>query len=110
MRINARSSLLSYGFALGLVLLAEALRIYLSSRWEPYHWLIVFIPVVMASAWLGGLGPGLVSTIASALIVMYLELPPKLSLRVEDTSELIGVILLIGIGAVLSVLARKDRR
>ena len=110
MRISARSSLLSYGFALGLVLLAEALRIYLSSRWEPYHWLIVFIPVVMASAWLGGLGPGLVSTIASALIVMYLELPPKLSLRVEDTSELIGVILLIGIGAVLSVLARKDRR
>jgi K+-sensing histidine kinase KdpD len=109
MKHAAPSSFLWYGFAVGLVAAAEAFRTYVSSRWEMPHWLIIFIPVVMASAWFGGLGPGLVSTVASALVVMYVELPPRLSIRVEDASELIGVVLLIGIGVVLSVLARKDR-
>jgi K+-sensing histidine kinase KdpD len=87
----------------------EALNAYLSSQWEAPHWLIMFLPAVMMSAWLGGLGPGLVSTVASALAVLYFELPPRLSFRVEDAAELVGVVVLIWIGLVLSFLARKDR-
>jgi K+-sensing histidine kinase KdpD len=88
---------------------AEALKVYLSWQWEAPHWLIMFLPAVMVSASLGGFGPGLVSTVASALVVLYLELPPRLSFRVEDAAELVGVGVLIGIGSVLSFLARKDR-
>ena len=103
------STLLHYGIALGLPATAEALKVLLSWYWVAPHWLIMFLPVVMVSAWAGGLGPGLVSSVASVLIVTYFELPPKLSFRVEDAAELIGVVVLAGIGLVLSVLARRVR-
>jgi K+-sensing histidine kinase KdpD len=104
------STFLYYGLALGFVAAAEALKICLSWEWAAPHWLITFLPAITASAWVGGCAPGLVSTAASALVVMYLELPPKHSLRVEDAAELIGVVVLVGIGLVVSVLARKERR
>jgi K+-sensing histidine kinase KdpD len=102
------TTLVCYGAAVGLPGAMEALRIAFLREWAVPHWLVMFLPAVMASATWGGLGPGLVSTVASVLIVMYFELPPRLSLRVEDVAELLGVVVLAGIGLVLSVLARRD--
>ena len=105
-----RSSPMWYGVALGVAIATESLRLHLPWRWGAVHWLITFLPAIMASAWWGGFGPGVVSTVASALLVAYFDLPPRFSFRVEDASELIGLVALVGIGLVVSVLARKDRR
>src|SRR5262249_13837187 len=66
---------------------------------------------VIASAWLGGLGPGILSTILCVLVEIYFFLPPSYSLAVErhDAYQL-GTFLIAGIAISLFTLARDRAR
>lgn len=61
-----------------------------------------FILAVLAAAFLGGLGPGLLATALSALTCMYLLLPPIYSFEVESHDQVQRLILFGGEGVLLS--------
>src|SRR3954470_24998090 len=72
-----RSPLLRYGVAVGAVTLALLIKLLL----EPFiaqetPFLLVFAAVIV-SAWYGGLGPGLLATVAAGLATDYFFLSPS---------------------------------
>jgi signal transduction histidine kinase len=83
-----------YGVAVLAVTVALALAGLLPPR-EPYPALL-FCAAVMASAWYGGLGPGLLATALSALALDFFFLPPVNSLRVGRAEGVcLGVFVLV---------------
>jgi len=71
---------------------------------------ITFYPVVMLSALFGGVGPGLLATVAAALGVDYFILPPLGSLAVGTLADAIGLAFFTGMGVFMSVVAELYRR
>lgn len=104
-----RSVVVRYGLAIGLVALAEYLRINLPSPWAPPHWMILFLPAVLVAAWFGGFGPGLVSTIASTVMIAAPVLRARLSTRMVDTMDLLILVVFVVVGLGASIVAGTDR-
>jgi PAS domain S-box-containing protein len=95
---------LSYVAALALpcaILLAQI-------KWEPAYrgnpGLILYVFPVLLSAYLGGLGPGLVSTAVSAFLTNYFLLPPINSFSIASGIHNIYWLALIGSGTLISLL------
>src|SRR6058998_1308008 len=65
------SLLKHYGLAAVLTALAILASLLLAPHWNPRHLLLPFYPAVMLSAWFGGFGPGLLTTLLSALAMDY---------------------------------------
>src|ERR1044071_8201884 len=63
---------------------------------------ITYFPAVVFSAWLGGLGPGIVSLAVGAVLADYLFLPPIFSFAIQDPADvmLLGTFLVVGFGIV----------
>jgi K+-sensing histidine kinase KdpD len=73
-------------FAIALVWVAVALGASLVlQRLFPYPFLFLFFAAVMASAWIGGTGPGIFAVILSTLAVDYFFVPPVHSLAINAT-------------------------
>jgi C4-dicarboxylate-specific signal transduction histidine kinase len=70
-----------WGYGIAVLSVAAALII---SRWPALHLeaapVSLFLCAVMLSAWFGGVGPGLLATVLSALAFYYCFLPPIYSL------------------------------
>src|SRR3984893_12563126 len=70
-----------WGYGIAVLSVAAALII---SRWPALHLeaapVSLFVCAVMLSAWFGGVGPGLLATVLSALAFYYCFLPPIFSL------------------------------
>lgn len=71
---------------------------------------ITFYPVVMLSALLGGVGPGLVATAAVALGVDYFILRPTGAFAVGGVADGVGLAFFTGMGVFMSVVAELCRR
>lgn len=71
---------------------------------------ITFYPFVMFSALFGGFGPGMLTTVASALIVDYWLLPPNLSLAITNLYDLVGIMLFVLMGMMISGMVEYYRR
>ncbi len=71
---------------------------------------ITWYPVVMVVALIGGFGPGLVSTLASALIVAYWVMPPVDSFAVALPVDRLALGLFIVLGVMVSAVAELYRR
>src|SRR5262249_56362229 len=71
------SPLLRYVLAFGVAVLAAAVRAALTPLWGQHLPFLAFFPAVAASAWLGGLGPGLLTTALSSLAVAWRGPPPR---------------------------------
>ena len=71
---------------------------------------ITFYPAVMLSALLGGLGPGLVATVAAALSVDYFILPPLGLLTVASSADAVALAFFTGTCVFMSVVAELYRR
>jgi signal transduction histidine kinase len=78
-----------------------------------WHWMhppvgLLFFPAVVASALLGGLGPGLVATVVSVLSAAFFFMPPYFSLAVEvdDAARLVVFTIAAVVTASLSSAAR----
>jgi two-component system sensor kinase FixL len=74
-------------------------------RWALHDWLgaraqyMAFLPAVMAAAWLGGIGPGLMTVaVSSALAAALFVLPPSAE-ALWDAGEVAQFLLFVGVGA-----------
>jgi K+-sensing histidine kinase KdpD len=73
-------------FAIAFVWVAAALASSLIlQKLFPYPFLFLFFAAVMASAWIGGTGPGIFAVILSTLAVDYFFVPPVHSLAINAT-------------------------
>src|SRR5437867_9429592 len=84
------SLLTRYGLAAVLTALAILASLLLAPHWNPRHLLLPFYPAVMLSAWFGGFGPGLLTTLLSALAMDYFWLPPTFAFGMQEPGDLIG--------------------
>ena len=98
-----RTSIGRYAAALLFFMLSLLVRFALASGLGSSVPYITFFPAIMLSAWYGGLGPGLLITGLSAVAALYLFLAP-LSLRITNNTDLIGLIVFLAVGAVISCL------
>jgi PAS domain S-box-containing protein len=70
---------------------------------------ITWYPMVMGVALFGGLGPGLLATATTVVVVAYWVLPP-FGLSIALPEERLAVVLFAGIGVAISVVAELYRR
>ncbi|HEX7552514.1 MAG TPA: DUF4118 domain-containing protein, partial [Geothrix sp.] len=96
---------LHYGLAVVLPLLTLWLRMRFGVDYTQRPLLILFLLPIILSAFLGGLGPGLVSTFLTAGAVAYYLIPPTHSLRIAALHDAIQWIVLMLNGVLVSVLA-----
>src|SRR5260221_1696383 len=93
-----------YPAAVGFVALA-ALALWLS---QPILGnsvpLTVFLVAVMASAWIGGAGPGLLATLVSLIVAHALFLAPRGPLPVTPVGQAVRIALFAPAGCAVSVL------
>ncbi len=100
-----------YGLALLLVTVGVILRMMLT-RWVgpgmPTY--ITFSPFVMLAALIGGWGPGLLATLATAVVVSYWLLPPPGSFKIESPADAAGLAFFCFMGIFVSIVAELYRR
>ncbi|MBI4501307.1 MAG: PAS domain S-box protein [Gemmatimonadetes bacterium] len=99
-----------YAIAVGVTGIAALLRVAFDPLWGRGLPFITFYPAVMLVAWLGGFGPGIVATLLSATIADYFWMAPALSLTISATGDVLGLLLFVGMGALISVLNEAWRR
>jgi PAS domain S-box-containing protein len=106
-----RHWLVRYGGALATVGAGLLLRLGLTAMvGEGLPTYITFYPVIMAVALLGGCGPGLLATIATALTVDYWLLPPTGAFGIASVVDAVGLAFFLGMGVFMSVVAELYRR
>ena len=72
--------------------------------------LILFVIPIIVSAYVGGLGPGLLSTVLAALETAYYLLPPLHSFAITKGANLLPWMILAGNGTLISVLMESLHR
>ncbi len=91
--------------------LAIALGGYFSHHWPlKLPFITLYTAIIMASAWFGGFGPGLVCTACCAAAVAYYWMDPPNSFAVGDPGEMSAIVMFVGIGAVISMLSEALHR
>jgi len=97
------ASVLAVVATTGAVLLRSLL-----SRWLGYELpFITFFGAVMAAAWYGGLYPGLLATVLSAFAAEFWFMTPSWSLAVPQPFQVIGIVLFVLTGTLISVAAER---
>ena len=109
-RILTLSPVARYGVAIAAGAVAVALRLSLDPIWGIQLPFITLFPAIMLSAWLGGLGPGLLTTAITGLAAEYYWIEPARSFAVADKSELVALLVFVIVGAVISALNEAWRR
>jgi PAS domain S-box-containing protein len=99
-----------YGIAIIVVGLAVLARLAMEPWWGSKLPFITLFPAVLVSAWIGGLGPGLLATGLGGLVAAYLWLVPARSFRVGDPAEAVALAVYVAIGVVMSVVVARLRR
>ena len=99
-----------YGIAVAMAVAGLLIRLALEPIWEGQLPFITLFPCVMVSAWIGGLGPGLVTTILSGLGAAYFWIPPLRTLWITDPGEWLGLATFALVGVLMSVLNEIWRR
>lgn len=83
------------------------------SVFAPFVWFL-FFPTVFFSSRIGGKSAGVISTVISAILVVYFFIPPQLSFIGKTPSNLYSVLLFLFMGVLFSYtherLERADRR
>ena len=91
------STLVRYAVSLIVTALGLLVRSFLSPVLGTDAPLLVSILAVMFSAWYGGLGPGLIAIVVSAIVGKYFFIPPLLSLGFDRFSDVLRVVLFVAI-------------
>jgi PAS domain S-box-containing protein len=107
MALARRPLLLRYGIAPLLVTLASLAQWALLGARTPF---MLLFPAIMAVAWYGGLGPGLLATALGALEAAYLSFEPRFSFRVNDPTEMFALALFGCLGTAISLLCERLRQ
>jgi K+-sensing histidine kinase KdpD len=80
-----------YGVAVGVVILAFALRYWIFGTLEHRFPFIFFVPAAMIAAWYGGMAPGLLATVAGLMLGDYFFLTDHQALGPVRESERISI-------------------
>jgi signal transduction histidine kinase len=107
MRTPPRAALRHYGIVPLVVALALFARCLLLGGEMPF---LLLWPAVMACAWFGGLGPGLLATGQSALVTASLFFGPPHWFSLTKPEDWAGVALFVLLGSSLSLLCEMLRR
>jgi signal transduction histidine kinase len=97
-----------YSIALITVAAASFLSYLLPSRFDPSHFTLFFL-AVMLSAWYGGFGAGLMSTALSALALDYFFISPTYSIEL-DFHALVRLCVFLIVSVITNVLTDARRR
>ena len=84
------SAVKRYGFAIIATALALAARLALDSYLLNTYAYVIFVIAIIAAAWYGGWGPGLLASLLSLLATEWFFIPPRHSLRIENLAALVG--------------------
>ncbi|MGZ4956066.1 MAG: PAS domain S-box protein, partial [Methylobacter sp.] len=101
---------LMYAFALAITLAMLVVRESIASSISNRPLLILLMLPIILSAFLGGLGPGLLATALAALGVDYFGLPTIHSLHITFSQDLFQWSLLITNGVAVSLLSERLRQ
>src|SRR5713101_3638955 len=104
MALVRRPLLLRYGIVPPLVTLAALAQWVLLGPRAPF---LMVLPAIIAVAWFGGLGPGLLATALGMLEVSYLFLEPRFSFRVGDPTEMFALVIFGFLGCSISLLCDR---
>src|SRR5262245_38657290 len=98
-----------YGLALGSVLAAFAARRILEPILGVVAPLVLFSLAVTVSAWYGGLGPGLVATLASGLLGDYFFIEPLYTFRLSthNLADQVELYLFYATGVAISLMGEE---
>jgi signal transduction histidine kinase len=97
---------LSAAFVLGVLLVRLSLSVAVAGSSA----FLLFLAAIMASAWLGGIGPGIFATILSALAGNYFFMEPYWSFGFGRADERVEFVLFIAEGTLTTVLAGQMHR
>jgi PAS domain S-box-containing protein len=104
------SRLHRFTFAATIVIAAALLR-FAADPWlgraAPY---LLFYPAVMVAATYGGFWPGILATLLSAAIAVFVYLAPVHSFWVMATGDMVGLVLFVANGTLISRLSEIARR
>lgn len=98
-----------YGVAIAAVFLAASIRLAFLHDLETHFIFVTFYPIVMLSALYGGLGPGLLAALLSALFADYLLLRP-MSPGVWHLADWLGTAVFLAGGAMISAVTEAMHR
>ena len=76
---------------------------------RPLIWIFLY-PAVFLSSWVGGLAGGLVSTVLSVAIGLYVFAPPQFSFEVADPKAFISAGVFLAMGTLFSVFHDRVRK
>src|SRR6266508_1960662 len=104
------SGITRYAVAVSATAIALALRAAMAPLWGLTLPFIFFYPAIMLSAWLGGLGPGILATLLCGAAAISPWLSPIPSLRMENLAGATGLLVYVGVGILISCLTEALRR
>jgi PAS domain S-box-containing protein len=99
-----------YAVAVAAALAAAALRGALSPIWGQDLPFLTFVPAIVLSAWAGGFGPGVVTTILGAAFANYFWVRPFHSFGVSTVADAVGLLFFAAIGVLISALSETMHR
>jgi len=102
---------MTYGFAVLITLATMGLRLSIPLEFGQHRpLLIIFVLPIIASALMGGLGPGILATLLSGVLVHYILIPPEYSFDVSSDLDLLHISFLYIIGILVSVMSESLHR
>ena len=105
-----RAGLIAYGAAV----LGTGVTLMISLSLVPWFGysagLMTFFPVIIISAYLGGLGPGLLATVLGAAVGHYFFIEPRFSFAIADSGSVYAMGMFLLAGSVVSVLMESLTR
>lgn len=104
MKLNSvsRSRFFSYSFAIGVTALTLAFRLAITPWVNDRPFLVLFFIPIIISAYIGGLGPGLVATFIAAIGSEYYLLPPVNSFAFAKPMDFLQWLVLVISGVLAS--------
>jgi PAS domain S-box-containing protein len=107
-----RHPVLHYAAAASITALAVALRVLLEPVWGATAPFVLLFLAVMLSAWLGGLGPGLLAIALATAAADYFWLEPYRAFAIEATADaaLLGAFVVVCLGVVFLTEALRRAR
>ena len=108
MLVDDRPLVLRYTIPLVTVAIATSLAYLLPSRFDPSHFTLYFL-AVMLSAWYGGFGAGLMSTVLSALALDYFFISPIYSIEL-DFHAFVRLCVFLIVSVITNILTNARRR
>jgi PAS domain S-box-containing protein len=109
-RVQGLARSTRYVIAVAAAVVGVLLRLTLDPVWEGQLPYITLFPAIMVSAWMGGLGPGLLTTFLAGLGAAYFWVPTLRSPWISAPGEWLGLAVFVAVGTVISGLNEMWRR